>query len=58
MMLMVTVEHLAHAPVKITTAGYLRIDVSPEEIRVRHDGKTEVFATEAVRAVVTVAVAE
>lgn len=58
MMLMITVEYAAHAPVQINTAGYARIDISPQDIRVRHDGKTEVFPTEAVKAVVSVVVAK
>ncbi|HEV8500413.1 MAG TPA: hypothetical protein VGR63_02465 [Casimicrobiaceae bacterium] len=58
MMLMITVDYAAHAPVVINTAGYARIDISPEDIRVRHDGKTEVFPTAATRAVVSVVVAQ
>ena len=55
---MITVEHAAHAPVKITTNGYAQITIDPNNIKVRHDGKVETFATEAAKAVVSVVMAK
>jgi hypothetical protein len=53
---MITVTLDAHAPTTITTGGYAQIKVSPNDIRITHDGKTEVFATGATKSVVAIAV--
>jgi hypothetical protein len=55
MMAMITVNYAAHAPVTITTGANVQIRIDPTYIKILHDGKTEVFPTEAVKAVVSVA---
>jgi hypothetical protein len=54
MMAIITVTYGAHAPVTITTGGAVAITIDDHDIKVRHDGKVDVFPTEATQGLVSV----
>jgi len=54
MMAIITITMDAHAPVTINTGANVQITIDSTDIKIRHDGVTERFPTEAAKAVVSV----